>query len=487
MVVRAAERAASLAATEEAQHAYERALELSDDALEQGALHELAGLMARNGARSEQAAAHYEQALALFESAGATHPVARVSARFAEVMWDNGRLEQGLEMMDRSFQILSNEEPDDDLGALAAQLGRFMFFAGQHELAAQRIETALDIAEALLLPEILSQAMTTKGMLLTSRGRKQEGLAAMQFGLDVALENDKPSAGLRASYNLADTLAQADRYDDAVQLVRDGLAQARRIGNRYWEWSFLNQLYPHYASGEWSEALEMIDQLPEEEWREARQAIGGLASVGVLLNVQRGNLEEALRVVTLFEELATSADVQEQAVHAGGKTRVLLAQGEPAQALALARDVLRVRESLGFTQEYLKELDIVAAEAALALGDFETLSDLIAMIDALPLGRSSHFLRAHSARLRARLADRAGDAERAHRLFLGAIGLYREIGTPFHRAVVQLEHSEWLLGQGREEEAEATLSEARETFEQLDARPWLERADRLAGLEQVPA
>ena len=48
--------------------------------------------------------------------------------------------------------------------------------------------------------------MTTKGMLLTSHGRKQEGLAAMRFALEVARENDKPSAALRASYNLADTL-----------------------------------------------------------------------------------------------------------------------------------------------------------------------------------------------------------------------------------------------------------------------------------------
>src|SRR4029450_5217010 len=100
--------------------------------------------MAFAGARSEEAAAHFEKAILLFESAGATHPVARVSARLAEVMWDQGRLEQGLDMVEGSFQLLSSEEPDSDLAALAAQLGRFMFFAGQHEQAASRIETALE-------------------------------------------------------------------------------------------------------------------------------------------------------------------------------------------------------------------------------------------------------------------------------------------------------------------------------------------------------
>ena len=486
MLVRAAERAASLAANAEAQHAYERAAELSDDPLEQADLHEHAGLMARTGARSDEGAAHYERAIALFEGAGATHPAARVSARLAEVMWDRGRLEQGLEIMDRSFELLSREEPDDDLATLAAQLGRFMFFAGQHELAAQRIETALDVAEALSLPEVFAQALTTKAMLLTSHGRKQEGLALMRFAFDSALEHDKPSAALRASYNLADTLAQVDRYDEAVELVRDGLAQARRIGNRLWEWSFLSQLYPLYASGGWNEALEMIDEIPEENWREARQSLTGPASIGVLLNIHRGELGEAARVVTFFEELETSADLQERSVYACGKARLLLTEGNPSEALRVAEDALEARATLGYTQEFMKELDVTAAEAAIALGDTEKLAELVAAVDALPTGTGSHFLRAHCARFRAHLADRNGDAENAHRLFKGAAGLYREIGTPFYVAVVQLEHAEWLTGQGRSDDAEPLLAEAREIFERLEARPWLERAARI-GVTQVPA
>jgi predicted ATPase len=478
MLVRAAERAASLAANEEAQHAYERAAELSDDPLEQADLHEHAGLMARTGARNEEGAAHYEKAIALFEGSGATHPAARVSARLAEVMWDRGRLEHGLEIMDRSYQVLAEEEPDADLAALAAQLGRFMFFAGQHELALQRLETALGLAEALLLPEVLSQALTTKGTLLASHGRKQEGLALMRFALDTALEHDKPSAALRASYNLADTLAQVDRYDEAIELVRDGLNQARRIGNRYWEWSFLNQLYPHYALGEWNEALEMIEGLPEGEWRDARQALGAVPSIGVLLNVHRGNLGEAARGVALFDELDASADGQEQAVYACGKARLLLADGNPSEALQFVESRLGARETFGFTQEYSKELEVTAAEAALALGDMEKLAELVASVDALPPGDGSHFLRAHSARCRAHLADRAGDAERAHRLFKGAAGLYREIGTPLFLGIVLLEHSEWLAREGRGGEAESLLSEAREIFDRLEARPWLERASQ---------
>ena len=56
-------------------------------------------------------------------------------------------------------------------------------------------------------------------------------------------------------------------------------------------------------------------------------------------------------------------------------------------------------------------------------------------------------------------------------------GLFREIAAPFYLAVTQLEHGEWLTGQGRADEAEPLLAEARETFERLEATPWLERLD----------
>ena len=108
-------------------------------------------------------------------------------------------------------------------------------------------------------------------------------------------------------------------------------------------------------------------------------------------------------------------------------------------------------------------------------------------VDAVPLGSGSHFLRAHSARFRAHLADREGEAAEVHRLFRGAAGLYREIGAPFYLAVVQLEHGEWLTALGRAKEAEPLLSEAREVFERLEAAPWLERAEKVGGATKVPA
>jgi class 3 adenylate cyclase/tetratricopeptide (TPR) repeat protein len=479
MVVRAAERAASLGANAEAQRAYERAIELADDPLVRADFEERAGTMAQIGARPDEAAAHYERAIDLLEAGGATHPAARVSARLAEILWDRGRLERALESMNQAFDVLSQEEPDDDLAALAAQLGRFAFFAGESDLAFQRIETALDLAEALLLPEVLSQALNSKAMMLGARDRPKESLALYRYALDVALEHDKPSAALRAYYNLADALQRTDRYQDAADCLRDGGSLARRVGNRYWEWNLLGQVYPLFALGRWDEVLAATAELPEDEWLDLRQVSSGLASVGVLVHAHRGSYKKASRFVDVYRPLETSADVQEQAAYGCGKASLLLARGDPAAALEVAEAALGVRDTMGVASEFVKEAFAIAVQAALDLGDTDKAASLIADVDSLPPGRYPQLLRAQTARFRAHIAAREGEAEEAERLFKGAIGLFRELAMPFYLAVTELESGEWLVAQGRGDEAEALLAEAREVFERLEAKPWLERVSIL--------
>ena len=476
MLVRAGERAASLAATAEAQRAFERAAELSDDALVRGELHERAGTVARTGARAEDAKVNFERAIELYEGAGETHAAARVAARLAEVMWDLGRLEDGLERMNLSYELLAQEEPDADLASLAAQLGRFLFFGGQAELGGQRIEAALAMAENLALPEVLAQALTTKGIILTSHGRRQEGVALLRFALHTAIENDKPSAALRASFNLADTLAQFDRCSEAADVVRDGLAQCRRVGNRYWEISFLGQVYPFVASGAWDEALAMFAELPLDEWEQSRQAFSSSPFLQATVGVHRGNPEDARHLVDRFQAMESSADVQERVAYQCARARLSLARGEGREALDLAEQAFASHADFGFAAETVKEAFVIAGEAALALGDDAKLAELLAGVDGLPPGQSTRFLRAHTLRFRARLAA-ADDLEAAGQGFTGATALFREIGMPFYLAVVQLEYAELLASSGRAEECEPLLAEAREIFERLGATPWLERVD----------
>ena len=230
-----------------------------------------------------------------------------------------------------------------------------------------------------------------------------EGLALLRYALEVALEHDKPSAALRGYFNLADSLSQADRYEEAELAVRDGLAYSRRVGNRYQELLFLGQSYALFALGKWEEALDWAAELPED-WMSARQAYSTVSSICVSVLVHQGNLEEAERVVTLLGDFATSADAQERAGHACGRARLLLARGDASEALRVAQTALDMSDEMGLAQEYVKESVVTALEAALELGDAARAQQLLALIDELPAGNLPQYFRAQSLRFRARLA-----------------------------------------------------------------------------------
>jgi class 3 adenylate cyclase/tetratricopeptide (TPR) repeat protein len=482
MLTRAGERAASLAATDEAVRYFEDAAGLAGDAGERARLLERAGMAALAGGGGVEAARFFEQAVEVFESQGLTHPAARVSARIAEVWWSSGRVVEAVERMDRSFQVLVDEEPDEDLATLAAQLGRILFFSGHPDQALERIEWALDVAEGLGLPELLSQALNTKGVIYyTAMGRPKEGFALLRQALDMALEEDAPAAALRAYFNLADTAAGIDRYGDAVDFVDRGLALARRVGDRFWEWQFLGQTYAYFLLGRWDEVIAMGDRLPSEAPAIARVAAGTLLLQGPLIRIARGDLSAARADRDRFPDVESSADTQERVQWSAGLAVLEQAEGNQREALRAAHDVLALRDQVGLQSEGVKEAIVVGIEAAFALGDLDEVGRLLAVVEEERPGRVPQYLAAHASRFRARLDERAGDLEVAEGRLRGVAGLFLELEVPFWTAVTRLELAERLSAWGRSDEATGLAAEAGEIFGFLNATPWIERAAKVAG------
>ena len=181
-------------------------------------------------------------------------------------------------------------------------------------------------------------------------------------------------------------------------------------------------------------------------------------------------------MVDSVAELERSADVQERCYHGFAKAQILLAQGDRAEALQVAESTFSEHDSIGIALDAVKESFALAVQAALELDRLDKADELLSIVERLPPGVRPQFLNAHVARFRAQLAQRRGEADEAERLFKRAGGLFQELAVPFHLAVTRLEHGEWLREQGRGDEAEPLLAEAQETFERLQAAPWLERA-----------
>ncbi len=477
--VRAGDRAASLGANRAAQRYYERAASLVDDLVVQAELIERAGVMAGTGARIEESVAFFEDARQRFEEAGETHAAARVSARSAESLWDLGRLRDGLTIMDEAFELLSEDAPDADLAQLAAQIGRFAFFFGDSDVGAKRIEAALEIAEELDLPEVYSQALNTKALILGSHGRMRESRALLGEALAVALEHDKPSAALRAHNNLADFMCQDNRYSDAQHHVDEGLALARRVGSSYWEQIFLGFIYPRFALGSWTEALALMEELGgwDEHIRSRTAFTQGFVAFGVAIHVHQGDDAGADRLLTSFEILADSDDVQERAEY---QTGVAIKRWAAADHIGAreAADAAMSAGALGPEDYRITESWVIAVDAAIALGDLDGADRLIADSGADRQGQRRHFQLAHAMRARAALGTARGEDAGVEDARKGAIGLFREIDYPFWTAVTMYEHAAWLRDRQRETDAEPFVADARQIFTSLGATPWLDAARR---------
>ena len=490
MLVRSAERAAALAASEEAGSAFERAADLTDSDVERAALMERAGQMAEVRGRPEAATARYEEAASLFESAGEARRSARVQAHLADVDQSRGHTERAIERMRAAYSGLTGDLPDPELAVVVAQLGRFLALAGRYEEAAPLLEEALGLAEHLELSEVYSQALSSKSILLNQNDRLDEAGTLLRRALEVALEHGLVPAAMRAYNNLQVVLEAQDRFAELADLSSQQLELARRVGDRLWELQGLGgQGGVLIMLGRWEEAGAAIDELRAAEEVASLEAAGGTALELTSLRVHQGDVGEARVLLDSLAWAGESEDWQTRALHSLSKAAVLRAEGRPAEALAAAEEVLVAREEIGvgLRSGFVKTALVEAAEAALALGKHERVRELFAPVGAALPGQVSPWLRAQVARLTARLAAATGDAELVEPGFEAAETGFRELQTPFFLAVTLTEHSEWLASRGRQDQSMSLQAEAREIFERLRARPWLDRLRALANRASVPA
>jgi predicted ATPase len=476
-LVRAARRARSVAATEQAQSYFEQAADLAEEPAAQAELLEQAGAMAENSGRPAAGVTLFEEAIALFTVEDLPHAAARVEAKLASVLWDLGQIDTAAERMARSFEILRGDEPDEDLAALAAQLGRIHWFTGNTEAAVEPLEFALEIAESLYLPEVLSEALNTKNLLLIQKGRRQESEALLRHSLRLAHEHGIQHSVFRAQFNLAYHVSGEDRYEEAREIDQAALELARRRGDRGWAWAFLGHFrQTDYLLGNW-ENLDVTEEEVSELLEAGIRARIDMLAICPHAYLHMGRLEPLQRLIERMPE--PSAEVQDIAAHALGLSAHARAEGRHADALARAEQVLAMGDDLGFEHPFNRLAFVDALEAALEMGDLDSIRGRVEEFrrrrpaDQLPFGVGQ------VRRFEALLAARAGEDGRANEKFRAAAEMLREISARFYLAVVLLEHGEWLAESGRSEDAEPLLKEAREIFERLGAAPWLERLDAI--------
>jgi hypothetical protein len=473
MLARAGERAGSLGAPEEGQRYFDQAAALAAEPLAQAALLEQAGRLALQANQPREGRQRLERSISLYADAGEERPAARASARLVDADMAEGRLEEAATRLEQAVAHLEQDTPGGELAAALAELGRMRVIAGHGNEAIAPLERALTLAERLQLPEVFVEALNSKGLVLLYEGRLLEARILLQAALDLAHDEQLYASELRAGNNLAVALEASDRYGESHELYERMLAVARRRGDRRWESNLrTGTLSSLFMLCRWDDALAIAaDESPLAAHETARVSI----LFAALIHCERGQLEPADALLAAAEGLRESDNPEVWAGYAAVKARLLRAHERTADALAAAELGLATLGEIPISQIAMKYALVEAMEAALPLSDLDKAAQLLSIPESADPGELTPLLQAQTARLRARLDAAHGRHDHVDERFRTAAALCREFGLTFYQAVTQLEHAEWLNTHNRSDEAQPLLTEARHTFEQLQATPWLER------------
>ena len=261
-------------------------------------------------------------------------------------------------------------------------------------------------------------------------------------------------------------------FDDvtaAIRHARDAVTTARELGEAYvaaFAQSNLANALLH--SGDWEEATRLA-------------TTGEIRSfLGVSIDIQQRLMAMAQGELwpTMAEAVGQDpASMEDQAwLLEYDLDRALEAHVLGfAEASGLALDCVRRADEISASIDEFYQTWLHAAEIVRADPDPESIALLLTYVDP-DKGPWPRSVRAQRSRLQAVLGAAGSLApESVEELFRSALTTAHEWGSALYVAHTSADFGVWLLGQGRDGEGAALVADAREFYERVGARRWLEK------------
>ena len=471
-LVRAAERATRSGAPQAAGQNFAAAATLTAQSGRDDAMHDAAMLWER-AAWAYVVAGDAGAALELSDRAadsyselGRTRAAARAQAIGGQALSNSRRHSEARQRLAAALEVL-RVDPDQDTVTALGTLSSLEALSGGQD--ADRLT-----AEALVLGQALdvdARQLATlfigRGIALNFANRHDEATAALEYAVRLAEQAQDSVVLGRALLNLATELASADATASAVA-ARASCDQCRRAGAKTMLATAVANLNNALVlTGEWEQAARVLDEAVSRDGLEAEDDV---IQSQILLATFRGDAELAHEVAAAAD--FSEEDAQDRAARVTSEILVASVDGRLADVVASGRDLLAVSGPLGIRHEMIVWSWPIAVRAAEALQDSAAVAELIAALDARPVGHVPPLLRAERELALARSAPR----EEAMRRFAAALAMLRRFGSPYHLAQGLVDQASFLVADGDAETSRELTAEAVAITERLGAAPLLRRA-----------
>jgi class 3 adenylate cyclase/tetratricopeptide (TPR) repeat protein len=427
---------------------------------------------ARQAGRHAEARQALDEAVAGFRAQGDVISASRAMTTLANVLWHMGDPRPG-EVAAEAVALLGSGGPVAELVAAYAETARLDALSGRYSEAIESAEKTLAMAKDLDVEEP-AKALGYRGFGRCALG-DAGGLEDLRRALDLCLERGQGREAGVWHINLAVFLLPIEGPAPSLAVIRQGIdfAEHRRITE--------NALNMRAESLMWLTDLGSWDEVVEA----ARELIEKLEATGSMVSVFDSRLALA-RVLALKGQAQEALPLAEWAL---GAARRSMSPDRLARALtvaALVRLAAGKRQPAG---ELLAELaetphgrDIPlfyaflpeAVRTAVAAGDAALGERLASSVEATYPYEEHAVCAAH-----AMVAEAQGETEEAAGLFAEAAKRWEDMGVVPERAFANLGEGRCLLALGRSAHAYRPLSQAREVFARLGAKPALAETDAL--------
>ena len=443
-------------------------------------LWERAAAAARTAGEFQSLINYAERARQIYSEHGRVRDAARAQAQAGYATSVIGHIAKARELLSATVELL-RPDPDADTVTALRELAVLEIFDG-NPAGEQLAEEALGLGQALDVPDAtLADLFGVRAGGYQRVNEHARAMAHFEYAINLA---QRAGDTLQQAKNLGSlaSVALALTPDTAAAAADRSYDMARRIGaHALMSMALCNRVFARIMLGDWHGADEVLsaaidsDGLGSDEFVESTLAI---------LAALRGDIATATAHSAL-PSCRASEDPQDRANSLLLDALSAAAVGDSAETLRFAGEIVNDEHALGLTHELYFFAWPAAVRAAFDLGDDEAVEQLVARLDAHPIGHLPPLLRGERRLAQARLAAKRRDAD-ADCAFVDAVSQLRAAGSPYHLAHALLDHAEF-CGRTGDGAVDLLVAEAAAIASTLGARPLAERAAAVRAAVDVSA